>query len=449
MALNIINLSIARLPSDCVDDSEQGTSIDHIDVLEADIAELISSINPHKATGPDGISPQILKEAGPAIVPSFTRLIKLSLKKCKIPKQWKKVNVIPIHKKDKKDLLNNYRPISLLPVPSKILERIIFKQVYNHLHRNKLLSKDQSGFRPNDSTVNQLAFMYHEFCKALDAKKDIRIVFCDISKVFDKVWHQGLLHKLRKAGIKCDLLDWFKDYLTDRKQRVVIRGQCSNWGNIMAGVPQGSVLGPLLFLIYINDLASVVKCNLKMFADDTCLYVTVDDPTSSATTLNDNLNNIKHWANQWLVKFNPDKIKSMVLTNKNVVHTPLYFNNKHIEQVHQHKHLGLLFNTRLSWKDHVSEIIQGVSKLLDVMHKLSKDLDRRTLETIHETFVRSKLEYACVIWDDCSDQDSDSIENCQLRAARIVTGAKKGTSHNRLYDETQWPQLKERRHISS
>ena len=158
---NNIELSTARLPSDCVDDSEQGTSIDHIDVLEADIVELISSINPHKATGPDGISPKILKEAGPAIVSSFTRLIKLSLKKCKIPKQWKKANVIPIHKKDKKDLLNNYRPISLLPVPSKILERIIFKQVYNHLHRNKLLSKDQSGFRPNDSTVNQLAFMYH------------------------------------------------------------------------------------------------------------------------------------------------------------------------------------------------------------------------------------------------------------------------------------------------
>ena len=133
------------------------------------------------------------------------------------------------------------------------------------------------------------------------------------------------LIKLRKVGIKGDLMDWFKDNLTDRKQRVVIRGQCSSWGKLMAGIPQGSVLSPLLFLIYINDLASVVKCNLKMFADDTCLYVTVDDPTSSATILNDNLSNIKHWANQCLVKFNPDKTKSMVLTNKNVVHPPLYF----------------------------------------------------------------------------------------------------------------------------
>ena len=127
------------------------------------------------------------------------------------------------------------------------------------------------------------------FVKLLMQKKDIRIVFCDISKAFDKVWHQGLLYKLRRVGIKGDLLNWFEDYLTDREQRVVIRGQSSNWDSIKAGVPQGAVLGPLTFLIYINDLTKVVNCNLKLFADDTCLYVTVDDPASSATVLNDNL----------------------------------------------------------------------------------------------------------------------------------------------------------------
>ena len=115
------------------------------------------------------------------------------------------------------------------------------------------------------------------------------------------MWHKGLLYKLRRVGIEGDLLNWFEDYLTDREQRVVIRGQSSNWGSIKAGVPQGAVLGPLTFLIYINDLTKVVNCNLKLFADDTCLYVTVDDPASSATVLNDNLNNVQQWANQWLV----------------------------------------------------------------------------------------------------------------------------------------------------
>ena len=169
-------------------------------------------------------------------------------------------------------------------------------------------------------------------------------------------------------------------------------------------MPQGAVLGPFTFLIYINHLTKAVNCNLKLFADDTCLYVTVDDPASSATVLNDNFNNVQQWANQWLVNFNPDKTRSMVFTNKKITHPPLYFDNKVVEDVHQHKHLGLIFNTRLSWKDHVSEIIANVSKLLDVMHKLSRELNRKILETIYETFIRSKLEY-------CLDSNNSYGEN--------------------------------------
>ena len=209
-----------------------------------EVEDLVKNIDQNKASGPDGISPRILKEAGLSIVPSLTRLIKLSLQQRKVPMLWKRANVTPIHKKDDKDQLNNYRPISLLPVASKILECIVFKHVYNFLHENNFLTKHQSGFRPNDSTVNQLTYMYHEFCQALDDKKDVRIVFCDISKAFDRVWHQGLSFKLRKLGINGDLLRWFDNYLTERKQRVVIRGQFSDWGDIMAGVPQGSSLGP-------------------------------------------------------------------------------------------------------------------------------------------------------------------------------------------------------------
>ena len=162
--------------------------------------------------------------------------------------------------------------------------------------------------------------MYHEFCKALDDKKDVQIVFCDISKAFDRVWHQGLLYRLRKIGIKGDLLNWFANYLTDRKQRVVIRGQSSDWGDIKAGVPQGSGLGPMCFLVYMNDLAEVVKCNLKLFADDTCLYVMVDDPTASAISLNGNLCNVQRWADQRLVNLNPNKTKSMLFSNKTNTH---------------------------------------------------------------------------------------------------------------------------------
>ena len=196
-------------------------------------------------------------------------------------------------------------------------------------------------------------------------------------------------------------------------------------------MPQGAFLGPLIFLIYINDLTKVVNCNLKLFADDTCLYVMVDDPTCSATVLNNALNNVQQWASQCLANFNPGKTNQWCLQTRRSL-TP---NCKTaVEGMPQHKHLGLIFNTRLSSKYHVSEIIPYV--LLDVMHKLSRGLDKRTLETIYETFIRLKLEYACIVWDDFSEQDSKAKENCQLRAARIVIRAKKGTSHENLYYET-------------
>ena len=336
----------------------------------------------------------------------------------------------------------------MLPIASKILEKLIFKHVYNFLHSNKLLSKHQSGFRPNDSTTNQLSYLYHEFSKALNAKKDVRIAFCDISKAFDRVWIEGLLFKLSKIGIQGNLYNWFKNYLSNRFQRVFIRGKSSEWGQLHAGVPQGSVLGPLLFTIYINDLVDVVNCPIKMFADDTSLYVTVDNPDEGARSLNTNLENLRKWSIQWLVKFNPEKTKSLVISNRNLVHPPLVFDNKIVDEVTEHKHLGVIFNSKLNWNSHINSILQSIAKSLDVMQKLQYTIDRDTLESTYKAFIRSKMEYSCILFDDCYDYETTLLENCQLRAARIVTGAKRGTSHELLYRDTGWPELNVRREVA-
>ena len=168
---------------------------------EQEVLDLLMSLDTSKATGPDGIGPKLLHEAGPSIVPSLTRLINLCLDSAQVPQMWKHANVMPLFKKGDASELNNYRPVSLLPCTSKILERIVFKNVYNYLRDNHILSPHQSGFQSGDSTVSQLAYWYHVFSKALDAKKDVRIVFCDVSKAFDRVWHEGLLYKLAKIGI--------------------------------------------------------------------------------------------------------------------------------------------------------------------------------------------------------------------------------------------------------
>jgi len=302
-----INTDNAFLPNEGPFD-EKLTSII---ATEQEIIDQLMSLDPSKATGPDGIGPRLLKEAGRTIAPSLTRLINLCLTNSTVPNMWKQANVIPLFKKGDDSLMNNYRPVSLLPSVSKILERIVLKNVYNFMLDNNVISPHQSGFQPGDSTTNQLAFLYHTFCQALDAKKDVRVVFCDISKAFDRVWHEGLLYKLEKIGIGGSLLALFKNYLSDRTQRVVINGQSSVPGFIKGGVPQGSVLGPLLFLIYINDITEGIESNVKLFADDTSLFIDVDDPIRAANVLNRDLKRIEDWASKWLVNFSAEKTKLM------------------------------------------------------------------------------------------------------------------------------------------
>ena len=195
--------------------------------------------------------------------------------------------------------MKNYRPItSLLPIFGKIFEKIIFDRLYNFLSQEELLNPNQSGFRPSDSCVNHLIARTHEIVKAFDCNPflEVRSVFLDISKAFDKVWHEGLLYNLKSMGVSGELYNLFENYLLDRFQRVLLNGQTSSWRPVLAGVPQGSILGPLLFLIYINDLLNELKSNATLFADDTSLFTIVKDKSESANILNNDLSEISKWA---------------------------------------------------------------------------------------------------------------------------------------------------------
>ena len=199
--------------------------------------------------------------------------------------------------------------------------------------------------------MNQLTFLCNILCQALDANKEIRVVFCYISKAFDRVWHAGLLRKLEAAGVTGKFLNLFKNYLFDRRQRVILPGVHSDWSKIFAGVPQGSILGSLLFLVFINDIVNEIDSCIRLVADDTSLYIIVDDPVASAERLNVDLIKILQWAETWLVTFNPNKTESLIISRKinKPLHPSLYMNDQQVLEVDCHKHLGLYLSNNGAW----------------------------------------------------------------------------------------------------
>ena len=210
-------------------------------------------------------------------------------------------NVVLIHKRDDKQNVKNYRPVSLLPIFGKIFERLIYNEMYSFFIENDLISSNQSGFKQGGSCINQLLSITHDIYQSLDQSYEVRGVFLDISKAIDKVSHKGLIHKLKQNRIGGLLLKFLTDFLKSRKQRIVLNGQHSSWSDVLAGVPQGSILGSLLFLIYINDLSDGLQCNPKLFAGDTSSFATVHNIKKATNDLNNALTKITKWAYQWKI----------------------------------------------------------------------------------------------------------------------------------------------------
>ena len=326
----------------------------------------------------------------------------------------------------------------------------MYDNMFSFFKRNNLICKNQSGFIPGDSTINQLLSITTDIFNNFERFKETRAVFLDISKAFDKVWYEGLCFKLKQNGIESNLLELIESFLSNRSQRVVLNGIESEWASVYSGVPQGSVLGPLLFLIYINDLTDNIKSSIKLFADDSSLFIKVRNLDEAHSLLSSDLATITSWAHQWKMQFNPDITKQaieIIFSNKHIKqnHPPLIFGEIPVARKDSTKHLGFHLDEKLDFKLHVSESIKKANKGVAILKFLSKYLSRNKLELAYKLHVRPHLEYGDVIFHNRSSDITKTLESIQYQAALAVSGCWNKTSREKLYAELGWESLADRR----
>ena len=279
-----------------------------IQITKPGILKLLLNINPKKADGPDGIPGRFLKMCAHELVDVYQILFQASLDQGTVPSDWKEADVMPLFKKGDKTNAGNYRPISLTSLSCKLLEHVVHTNIISFLEEFHILDDAQHGFRKNRSCVSQLIAVVKDYADCLKNKKQIDAILLDLSKAFDKVDLNGLILKLEHLGIRNSLLSWTKSFLLGRTQRVLVEGKASAPRPVLSGVPQGTVLGPLFFLIYINDLSKGLSkgTKLKLFADDSLLYRTIETPADSKALQND-LDLLQVWEQKWKMEFHPGK----------------------------------------------------------------------------------------------------------------------------------------------
>lgn len=378
-----------------------------------------------KSPGPDGIHPRVLKELAETLATPLFILFEASIEQGIVPNQWKMARVTPIYKKGNKSDPVNYRPVSLTSVISKIFERILSEDLTDHLKKNNLLCSQQHGFTKGKSTVTNLLEAMDVWTEALSHNLPVDVIFLDYAKAFDKVPHQRLLAQLGTLGIRNNIMSWLRSFLTDRKQQVIVGDKVSEWSDVHSGVPQGTVLGPLLFTMFIADVPDLLDNYIAMFADDTKIYQIVED-LDSGGNLQDDLERLEAWANTMQMIFHPDKCKVMHLGSNNPrqAYTMTTENGAHhtLKVTEEEKDLGVIVDHQLRFSKHIQTQVSKANRVLGAIKHTFSAIDKNAFLCLYKSLVRPHLEYASTVWSPVLKRDKDALEQVQRRATRLVEG---------------------------
>jgi len=422
------------------------------------VLKLLLGIQPHKAAGPDEIHARLLKELAPQLAPVLADFFQRSLNSGQVPDDWREANIAPVFKKGDKARAANYRPISLTSITCKILEHIIASSVMRHLEGHSILYDLQHGFRRSRSCETQLLSLYNDLTSSRNNRTQTDLIVMDFAKAFDKVSHRLLALKLEFYGIRGEALAWISNFLANRTQRVLVEGTSSETAAVTSGVPQGTVLGPILFLAFINDLPSWVKnSKVRLFADDCFVQKEIRTP-EDCVLLQEDITKIGEWEQMWQMEFNAAKCEALTIpaSRRPIVHT-YHLHGTTLERPPSGtiKYLGVNIQADLKWTSHIEQTTAKASRTLGMLRRNIKIRDTAPRELAYKALVRPQLEYASSIWDPPRNQLHDSgrlsglaqkVEMVQRRAARFVSRRYHNTSSvSDMLDTLGWPTLAERR----
>ena len=408
--------------------------LENITITEDQMYHALNSLNISKSPGPDEIHPRILKELSKELAKPLSMLFNKSIKEGKIPDKWKIAEVRPIFKKGSKQEAGNYRPVSLTSVVCKVFESFVRDAMYSHFISNNLLSDKQFGFCQGRSCMTQLLVTLHDWMTLLDKNIPVDCMYLDFRKAFDAVPHKRLLHKIKGYGVRGNILNWVTDFLSNRTQYVSLDGFYSESTNVTSGVPQGSVLGPTLFIYYINDLPDVVDTLLRIFADDTKSYDKIEN-TEDQVKLQNSIDNLVKWSHDWLLGFNCDKCKCLHLgkNNKKCQYT-IQQNNKTtlLGETTCEKDLGINIDPDLNFEKHIEIQTKKARALCGMIMRTFVNKTPSILIPIFKSLIRPVLEYGNVVWHPYLRKNINEIEKVQRNFTKNIIGMKNLDYESRL-----------------
>ncbi|MFI5406894.1 MAG: RNA-directed DNA polymerase, partial [Nitrososphaerales archaeon] len=425
-------------------------SMPELIIDESDIKNRLAKLKTDKSPGSDSIHPRVLCELSEQICGALKYMFELSVNTGVLPSDWKNSIVSVLHKKGSKADLSNYRPISLTSIICKLLESIIRDHIMNYFTCNKFFSSRQFGFIKNRSTTIQMMKVMDLWTAQLERGGQIDVIYTDFEKAFDKVPHKRLISKLRSYCVDERLISWIEGFICYRSSQVRINGKCSDWKTVSSGIPQGSVLGPLLFVIYINDLP--LSCNSKgelfLFADDAKLFNHISCIEDSVQLL-EGCQLLQDWCEKWLMKLNINKCKVLSIGHKPSKDFKYGFSTvdsgfTELEHVNVIKDLGVTVDSDLSFVTHINEKVNKAFQMIGLINRNFINIDRVTFLLLYKSMIRSHLEYAHAVWSPYKSFIIENLEKVQKRATKLVFCCKKLSYQQRL-EYLQLPTLKFRR----